>query len=108
MSNVAFLGTGLLGRGRIERRWRQGDAVAVWNRTASKARALETRGATVSPNAAQAVANADRVHMALSEDAVVDQVLAEITPHLRSGAMVIDHSTTSPAGTSARHRKMAN
>ena len=41
MATVAFLGTGLLGSGMVEGMLRRGDAVTVWNRTESKARALE-------------------------------------------------------------------
>ena len=45
MATVAFLGTGLLGSGMVEGMLRRGDTVAVWNRTESKARALEALGA---------------------------------------------------------------
>ena len=47
MAHVAFLGTGLLGAGMVERMLAQGTRVTVWNRTAAKARALEDAGATV-------------------------------------------------------------
>ncbi len=106
MAVVAFLGTGLLGSGLVEAMLRRGELVTVWNRTASKARVLERFGATVAATAAEAVANADRVHAALSDDAVVDQILDSCRPHLRPGAVVIDHSTTSPRGTTARHARM--
>jgi 3-hydroxyisobutyrate dehydrogenase len=41
MIRIAFLGTGLLGSGMVEAMRRRGLSVTVWNRTASKARALE-------------------------------------------------------------------
>lgn len=85
----------------------QGDAVTVWNRTESKARALEQAGATVALTAADAVRGAARVHFALPDDAVVDALLEIIRPHLAPGAVVIDHSTTSPAGTAARFDRAA-
>jgi 3-hydroxyisobutyrate dehydrogenase len=107
MTNVAFIGTGLLGSGMAEGMLRRGDSVTVWNRTAAKARALETHGAQVAATAAEAVASADRVHMTLPDDAVVDQVLASIAPRLRKGAIVIDHSTTSPTGTKVRLARTA-
>ena len=47
MASVAFLGTGLLGGAMVEGMLRRGDAVTVWNRTESKARALEQFGAKV-------------------------------------------------------------
>jgi 3-hydroxyisobutyrate dehydrogenase len=102
MTNVAFLGTGLLGSGMIEAMLGRGDRVTVWNRTASKAQALERFGATVAAAPEDAVAAADHVHMALPDDAVVDEIMARCAPHLRNGAVVLDHSTTSPAGTKAR------
>lgn len=102
MTTVAFLGTGLLGSGMVANMCRKGEAVTVWNRTASKARALEAIGATVAATPAEAVANADRVHMTLPDDRVVDEMVETIRPHLGAGAVVIDHSTTSPRGTKAR------
>jgi len=102
MATVGFLGTGLLGSGMVERMLRRGDAVTVWNRTASKARALEPLGANVAATPADAVAGAEHVHMTLPDDAVVDEMLAQMAPRLRKDAIVIDHSTTSPRGTQAR------
>jgi 3-hydroxyisobutyrate dehydrogenase len=102
MATVAFLGTGLLGSGMVERMLRRGDAVTVWNRTAVKAQALEPLGAKVAATPGDAVAGADHVHMTLPDDAVVDQILETIVPRLRKGAIVVDHSTTSPRATRAR------
>jgi 3-hydroxyisobutyrate dehydrogenase-like beta-hydroxyacid dehydrogenase len=107
MANVAFLGTGLLGSAMVEGMLRRGDAVTVWNRTASKARALEPHGAKVAASPGDAVAGADRVHMTLPDDAVVDQIVEGFIPRLRAGAVVVDHSTTSPRGTRARLDRMA-
>jgi 3-hydroxyisobutyrate dehydrogenase len=100
--DVAFIGTGLLGSGMVEAMLGRRDKVVVWNRTASKARALERFGATVASSPEAAVAAADHVHMALPHDAVVDEILKRCAPHLRKGAVVMDHSTTSPHGTQAR------
>ena len=102
MATVAFLGTGLLGSGMVERMLQQGNTVVVWNRTASKARALEAHGARVAATPADAVADAERVHMTMPDDAVVDQIVDGVRGRLRDDAIVIDHSTTSPRGTAAR------
>jgi len=102
MATVAFLGTGLLGSGMVERMLQQGNTVVVWNRTASKARALESHGARVAATPADAVADAERVHMTMPDDAVVDQIVDGVRGRLRDDAIVIDHSTTSPRGTAAR------
>jgi 3-hydroxyisobutyrate dehydrogenase len=106
VTKVAFLGTGLLGSGMVEGLLRRGDAVTVWNRTASKAHALERLGAKLAATPGDAVADADRIHMTLADDAVVDRVMGEYVPRMRSNAIVIDHTTTSPRGTVARLRRM--
>jgi 3-hydroxyisobutyrate dehydrogenase-like beta-hydroxyacid dehydrogenase len=106
MTKVAFLGTGLLGSAMVEGMLRRGESLTVWNRTESKARALEPLGATVAASAGDAVAEAERVHMTFSDDAVVDRVLTEAVPRLKPRAVVIDHTTTSPRGTVARYKQM--
>jgi 3-hydroxyisobutyrate dehydrogenase-like beta-hydroxyacid dehydrogenase len=45
--------------------------------------------------------------MTLSDDAVVDDILARIVPGLTPGTVIMDHSTTSPRGTAARVARMA-
>jgi 3-hydroxyisobutyrate dehydrogenase-like beta-hydroxyacid dehydrogenase len=107
MNNVAFLGTGLLGSAMVERMLVQGDSVTVWNRTVSKAQALQQAGVAVALTAGEAVAAADQVHLALTDDAVVDSILAEVAPQLRRDAIVMDHSTTGPKATSARVARLA-
>jgi 3-hydroxyisobutyrate dehydrogenase len=106
MSKVAFLGTGLLGSAMVEGMLRRGDEVTVWNRTASKARALESFGAKVAGSPSQAVTGAARVHMTLSDDASVDGLIADFAPALGQDAVLIDHTTTAPSGTIARYAEM--
>jgi 3-hydroxyisobutyrate dehydrogenase-like beta-hydroxyacid dehydrogenase len=107
MSKVAFLGTGLLGSAMVERLLAQGEAVTVWNRTESKARALEPLGASVASTAEAAVDGAGRVHIALAEDAAVDSVLQSVVPRLGRDAIVIDHSTNAPARVLERSARMS-
>ncbi len=84
---------------------KRGDRVSAWNRTATKAKALEAFGVRAADTVPQAVAGAERVHIMLAEDAAVDSVLAAAGDALRS-AVVIDHSTTSPAGTAERAKRL--
>jgi len=107
MEHVAFLGTGLLGGAMVERMLAQGQHVTVWNRTASKLEALRTAGATVAATAGDATAAAARVHLALTDDAVVDAILTDVRPRLSRTAIVIDHSTTSPVTTRDRAARFA-
>lgn len=106
MSHVAFLGTGRLGSGMVEAMRRRGAAVTVWNRTERKARALEPLGVTVAATPADAVTGADRVHMTLPDDTIVDSIVDALLPRLKSAAVIVDHSTTSPKGTRARVERM--
>jgi 3-hydroxyisobutyrate dehydrogenase len=106
MATVGFLGTGMLGGAMVEGMLRRGDTVTVWNRTESKARALEQMGAVVAATPGDAVAAAEHVHLTLADDAAVDEVMAGLIPRLTPGAIVIDHSTTSPRGTKARLERM--
>ena len=90
----------------VRRFLKQNRRVAVWNRTLSKAQDLARHGATVAASAAEASAGADHVHIVVSDDAVVDGILEEIVPSLKSGAIVVDHSTTLPEGTAARAERL--
>jgi 3-hydroxyisobutyrate dehydrogenase-like beta-hydroxyacid dehydrogenase len=104
MADVAFLGTGLMGSGMVEAMLRRGETVRVWNRTHERALPLERLGARVARSPAEAVAGAARVHLLVSDDAAVNSVLAQLRPGLAAGALVVDHSTVSPAGTVERFR----
>lgn len=104
---IAFLGTGLLGTGFVTRLREQGHEVAAWNRTAARAAPLAATGARIASSPSDAVRGASRVHLCLSADAAVDAVLAEAAPGLETGAVIVDHTTTSPAGTKARAARFA-
>ncbi|HEY8207201.1 MAG TPA: NAD(P)-dependent oxidoreductase [Myxococcaceae bacterium] len=104
---IAFLGTGLLGSGFVRALRGRGEAVNVWNRSAEKARALEAIGARAFDDPAEAVRGASRVHLALSDDAAVDEVLERARPGLAPGAILVDHTTTSSKGAAARAKRWA-
>jgi 3-hydroxyisobutyrate dehydrogenase len=99
---LTILGTGLLGSGFSRAMRRQGHDVRVWNRTAERAQPLAADGVTVALTAAEAVRGSERVHLAVSDDAAVDAVLAAAAPGFAPGTLVFDHTTTSTAGALAR------
>ncbi|MBN9384971.1 MAG: NAD(P)-dependent oxidoreductase [Chitinophagaceae bacterium] len=101
---VAFLGMGLLGSNFVRAMIGKGAKVNVWNRTASKAEALEQYGAKAFVQAADAVRDADTIHLTLKDDATVDEVLAQAAAGLKPGATIIDHTTTSTPGAIQRTR----
>src|SRR5438552_10768930 len=106
MSRIAFLGTGLLGGALVEAAAKRGDRITVWNRTLAKARALESLGVRVALTPADAVRDAARVHLVLKDDAVVEDVIDALRPGLSANAIIVDHTTTQPARTAERARRL--
>ena len=98
----AFLGIGLLGDGFVRAMISKDEQVQVWNRTASKAKELEQYGAKAFDNIEDAVRGADMVHLALKDDATVDDALAKAEAGLKQGAIIADHTTTSVEGAKKR------
>lgn len=99
---IAFYGMGLLGSNFVRALRRHGEDVKVWNRTPAKAAALEPLGAKVVADPAEAARGAQRIHLTLSDDAAVDEVLERARPGFAQGAIIVDHTTTSPKGVVAR------
>jgi 3-hydroxyisobutyrate dehydrogenase len=104
---IAFLGTGLLGSNFVRAMRRRGVEVQVWNRTPARARVLETEGARAFDDPADAARGASVVHLAVSDDAAVDDVLERARPGLGKSAVIVDHTTTSPGGAAARVARWA-
>ena len=106
MTTIAFLGTGLMGTGFIQRARANGLTVRAWNRSAAKAQALAAGdaagGVTACATVAQAVQGAERIHLSLSDDASVDAVLEPLAGVLPAGAWVVDHTTTAVRPTAER------
>ena len=95
---VAFLGMGLLGTNFVKAMLKKGAEVQVWNRTPDKATALETDGAKAFALPADAVRNADVIHVTLKDDASVSDVLNLAQSGFKPGAIIVDHTTTSVEG----------
>ena len=102
MVTLAVLGTGLLGSGFVESLLDKGHQVRVWNRTREKMKPLVELGAVAADDPADAAQEAERVHLVLSADDAVDEVIAALRPGLGDGVFVVDHSPNSPARTAVR------
>jgi 3-hydroxyisobutyrate dehydrogenase len=100
MATMAVLGTGLMGAALTQAALGRGETVAVWNRTKAKTEPLAALGARVAETPGQASQGAQFVHVFLQDDASVDAALEGL--HLEPGAVLLDHTTTSPQGTRAR------
>lgn len=97
---IGFIGLGIMGSGMAANLVRTGHDVLVWNRTRSKAEALD--GASVADNPQELFELCDVVMICVADTPdVVD--LFEGAHHLmdavRPGQLVIDHSTISPSET---------
>src|SRR5208283_491175 len=104
--SIGFIGLGIMGQPMALNLAKAGHKLAVYNRTPGKTAALEAAGARVAISPADAVRDANVVIMIVSDSAAVESVVTGkdgILDTLRSGAIVIDSSTISPAVS----RKMA-
>ena len=106
MSNIAFLGIGLLGGALAEAAAKRGDTVTAWNRSPDKVRALGQFGVVAAATPAAAVRGARRIHLVLKDDDVVEEVLAAARGGLSPDAIIIDHTTTLPTRTAARAERL--
>ena len=99
---IAYFGTGLLGAGFVRHLLELGHEVNVWNRSAARARALETDGAKAFADPAEAVRGAEQLHLTLADDASVDTVLEPIADAIAPSTWIVDHTTTAPTPTAER------
>ncbi len=107
-TQIAFLGTGLMGLPMCRRLLEAGYAVRIWNRTAGKAQHLVELGGEICNAPAEAVSNAQVVIVMLSDGPVVDEVLfgnapeaVSVADRLAAGATVIVMSSI-PVDTARR------
>ena len=98
----AFLGMGLLGSNFVKAMLQKGEAVQVWNRTASKAKNLEQFGAKAFDEPFDAVKGATTIHLTLKDDETVNEILEVASKGFADGAIIIDHTTTSAKGAIGR------
>ncbi|PBQ32788.1 6-phosphogluconate dehydrogenase [Sphingobacteriaceae bacterium] len=99
---ITYIGTGLLGSNFVKAFLKKNEEVNVWNRTFAKAKNLEGFGAKAFENITEAVKNAERIHLTLSDDAAVDATLELAKSGFKPGVIIIDHTTTSTEGATRR------
>jgi len=93
---LAWIGTGIMGAPMATRLLRAGYRVRVFSRTPEKARPLAADGAQVASTAADAAAGADAIFIMVPDTPDVEAVVAQVSPALRAGQLVIDMSTVAP------------
>jgi 3-hydroxyisobutyrate dehydrogenase-like beta-hydroxyacid dehydrogenase len=98
MTNIAFLGLGMMGSGMASCLLAAGNSLSVWNRTPDKAGPLEQDGAAVARTPAEAAADAQIIFSMVADDGASERVwLAQdgALSAARPGSVVIECSTIS-------------
>jgi 3-hydroxyisobutyrate dehydrogenase-like beta-hydroxyacid dehydrogenase len=100
MSAVGFIGIGIMGSGMARNLVGAGFDVVVWNRTRSRAEAID--GAEVAESPADVAGRCAVTLICVSDTPDVEAVVHGddgILAGLRQGSLVVDHSTISPTAT---------
>ncbi len=98
--SIGFIGLGIMGQPMALNLVRAGYPVTAFNRTRSKAEPLERAGARIARTPAEAARHAEVVISIVSDTAAMEEVVTGkdgILETIRSGAVLIDSSTISPA-----------
>lgn len=94
---AGFIGLGAMGEPMATHLHERGLLVAVANRTHAKAAALAQKLGVAAPDTlAELAAQCDVIALCVTADADVLSTVEALAPHLKPGAIVIDHSTVSP------------
>ncbi len=93
---IAFAGLGVMGGPMARHLVQAGHEVAGFNRSPDKARVwAEATGGRFAATVAEAAEGAGLLILCVGNDDDVRQVVAEALPHLATGAVIVDHTTTS-------------
>lgn len=98
--SIGFIGLGLMGQPMARNLVKAGFKVTVFNRTQSKTVSLEQAGAKVASSPAEAARDAEVIITIVSDTAAMEELVlgkGGILETIRSGAVLIDSSTISPA-----------
>lgn len=111
LRSISFIGLGIMGKSMAGHLLKTpGASLAVFNRTKSKADDLLAAGATWADSPAAAAQGADMIFLCVSDTPDVEHVLFGgdgVTAGAKAGAIVVDHSTISPAATKQFAHRLA-
>lgn len=96
MTKCAFIGLGVMGFPMAGHWVKDGHQVAVWNRSAAKAKTwAETYEGVACDTIKTCVEDADFIAICVGQDEDVYEVMTSILPNAKEGAIIIDHTTAS-------------
>lgn len=104
---AAFIGLGAMGAPMAGHLHAKGLLAAVGNRTQARADALAGELGVAAPSLAEIAASCDVIALCVSADADVIGVVEALASSLKTGAIVIDHSTVAPATATKAARLIA-
>jgi 3-hydroxyisobutyrate dehydrogenase len=99
IKTLGFVGLGVMGAPMAGHLLKSGMRVLAYNRSHDKAQAWQTRfpqGETCT-SLEQLASQVDVVSLCVGNDADVRETVGALLPHLRAGAVILDHTTTSSA-----------
>jgi len=102
MEQIGFIGLGIMGRGMTHNLLKAGHNVTVWNRNAARMDEFAAAGAKTASSPADLAARCDAILVCVSDTPDVEQVLFGadgVSAGVKSGALIVDHSTISPQKT---------
>jgi 3-hydroxyisobutyrate dehydrogenase len=104
MTQVGFIGLGIIGHAMATNLVAAGHDMVVWNRTPSRAASLIADGATLAVSPADVASRCDIVMVCVSDTPDVEAVVFGVdgvAQGLRPRGLIVDHSTISPRATKA-------
>lgn len=108
MKKTAFLGLGVMGAPMAGHLAKNGFDVTVYNRTHARADAwVKRHGGKAADTPGDAVRDADLIFMCLGDDPDVSSIAEKIAGALSESAIVVDHTTASPALARRLHDEFA-
>ena len=97
---IGFIGAGLMGHGMVLGLLKRGHQVAVIaHRNRRPIEDLVSKGAVEALNLKEVAENSECIVFCLSNSKIVSKTITGLKPHLRSGQVLIDTSTSEPAST---------
>ena len=98
MSNITFIGIGLMGMPMAKNILKKKNKIKIFNRTNSKTEKLSKAGANVAKSIRNAVIDADIIITMLSDDEAVLSIIknGEFIKNIKSDSIVIDMSSIKP------------
>lgn len=102
MTQIGFIGLGIMGRGMTHNLLKAGHHVTVWNRNPARMDEFASAGAQTATSPADLAARCDVILVCVSDTPDVEEVLCGengVSAGINSGTLVVDHSTISPQKT---------